>query len=50
MKLELPREIFEKFFKYQISWKSVQCKPSCSVRTDRHEEANSGFSQFWENA
>jgi hypothetical protein len=30
--------IFSKYFrnilKYQISWKSVECEPSCSVRTD----------------
>jgi len=30
-----------KRFKYQISWKSVKWKPGCSIRTDRHDEANS---------
>ena len=36
----------KKFHKYQISWKSVLWKPNCSMRTDRHDEANSRFSQF----
>ena len=34
--------------KYQISFKSVQWQPSCSLRTDRHDGANSRFSQFCE--
>ena len=33
MKLKLSRQIFEKL-KYQISWKSVQWQPNCSMRTD----------------
>jgi len=37
---------FRKVLKYKISWKSVQWKPSCSMRTDGHYEANSRFSQF----
>jgi len=36
-----------KIFKYQVSWKSVQWKSNCSMRTDRHDEANR-FSQFCE--
>ena len=48
--------------RYQISWKSVRLEPSCSMRTDiradrepdrrtdRHEEADSRFSQFCERA
>ena len=40
---------FSKLLKYQIAWKSVQWKPSFSMRTDRHE-ANSHFSQFCERA
>jgi hypothetical protein len=38
---------FQKMFKHQISWKSVQWRPSCSMRTDRrtdrHDEANSSL-------
>jgi hypothetical protein len=37
---------FRKILKNQTSWKSVQGEPSCSMRTDRHDEANSRFSQF----
>jgi len=41
---------FRKIFTYQTSRKSVQLEPSCSMRengqTDRHGEANIGFSQF----
>ena len=45
---------FLKMLKYQISWKSVQWKPSCSMRadgrTDGHDEATSRFSKFRERA
>jgi len=49
---------FWKILKYQISWKSVQWEPRCSVRADRHTErqtdervvTNSSFSQFCERA
>jgi hypothetical protein len=34
--------------KYQISWKSVQWEPSCSMRTDRHDKDNGRFPQFFE--
>ena len=43
----ISRVFFQKIPKYQISWKSVQWEPSCSMRTDgrrgRHGEANSRF-------
>jgi hypothetical protein len=41
---------FRKIHKYQISWKSTQREPSCSMRTDRHDVPNSRFSQFSERA
>jgi hypothetical protein len=41
---------FKKILRYQISWKSVQWEPSCSMRMDGqmniHDEANSRFLQF----
>jgi hypothetical protein len=36
--------------KYQISLKSAWWKPSCSMRTDGHDEANSRFSKVCERA
>jgi len=40
--------------RYQILWKSVQWEQSCSMRadrwSDRHDEANSRFTQFCESA
>jgi hypothetical protein len=41
---------FRKVRKYLFSLKSFQWEPSCSRRTDRHYEASSGSSQFWERA
>ena len=49
MKLEFSRYIFEKELKYQVSYKSVQWEPSCSMRRDGHDEANNRFSQFTRN-
>jgi len=45
MKLEFSRQ-FRKIFRRQISWKSAQWEPICSIRTDRHDEAHSRYSQF----
>jgi hypothetical protein len=39
---------FRKIFKQPNPWKSLQWKPNCSMRSDRHDEADSHFSQFWE--
>jgi hypothetical protein len=49
-KLEICRQFFAAIHQYQISWKSVQWEPSYTTRTDRHDEANSRLSQFWESA
>ena len=39
---------FRKILKYQISLKPVRWEPSCSVHTDRHDEAYSCFfASFW---
>ena len=37
-----------KILKYKISWKSLYREPRCSLRTDRYDETNYRFSQFWE--
>jgi hypothetical protein len=34
MKLEFSRQIFEKYSFYQISWKSAQWQPGCSMRAE----------------
>jgi hypothetical protein len=38
---------FPWILKYEISRKSVQWEPSCSIRTCRYDDANSRFSKFW---
>jgi len=50
MKLEFSWQIFDKILKYQISRKYVHWEPRRSLRTDRHNEANSRFSKFCERA
>jgi len=54
MKLEFSGQFFLKLLKYKISSISVHWESSCSMRadrrTDRHDEANSSFSQFCEHA
>jgi len=52
MQLEFFSADIRKLFKYQISWTSIQWEPNCSMRADgwtnRHDEANSRFSQICE--
>jgi len=52
MTLEFTQKDFRKILIYQNLQKSVQWKSKCSIRldgrTDRHDEANSRFSQFRE--
>ena len=51
MKHESSQHIFEKKkIKYQVSSTSVNWEPSCPVRTDGHDEANSHYLQFCECA
>jgi len=47
MKVEFSRHIFEKSCSIKISLKSIQWEPNCSIRTDRHDEVNIRFSQFF---
>jgi len=46
MKVEFASQIFEKSSNVKFQEKSVQWEPSCSMRTDRHDEANSSFRNF----
>jgi hypothetical protein len=41
---------FRKILQYQISWKSVQWEPSCSMRKGTHDQTNRRFLQFCECA
>jgi hypothetical protein len=49
MKLEFSQQIFKKY-SYQISWKSIQWEPSCSIHmdgwTETHYDPNNCFLQF----
>jgi hypothetical protein len=38
IRLEFPRQSLRKLLKCQISWKSVQWKPSCPMRRDRQTD------------
>ena len=46
MKLEFSRQIFDKKLKYKISSKSVQCEPSCSVRTDTQTDGRTDMTKL----
>jgi len=49
-KHECCRQISKKYLNIKFHKKSGQCGPSCSMRTDSDEEANSSFSQVCERA
>jgi len=49
MKFEFSRQIFEKYLNIKFHENPSSGKPVVPCgRTDRHDEANSGFSQFCE--
>jgi len=51
MKFQVSRQIFfEKIFKHQISWKSVQWGPEMLHADGQTRQVNSRFSQFCERA
>jgi len=50
MKLEFSRHIFERYSNIEFNKKFLSWEPSCSMRTDRHDAANSRFSLFCERA
>ena len=41
MKLEFYRQILDKKLKYQVSSKSVQCEPNCTMRTEGQTDMKS---------
>ena len=48
IKREFSRQIFEKFPKYQISWKSVQWEPYCSMRIDGRTDGQNDVTKLIE--
>ena len=46
MKFEFSPQIFKHYSNVKFYEKYVQWEQSCSMRTDRHYEANSSFLQF----
>jgi len=55
MRFEFSRQIFEKsskikFHDNQSNWRQVIACGRTEGQTDRHDDANSRFSQFWERA
>jgi len=50
MKLEFCRQIFEKHSNNKLHENLAGGSRTCFMRTDRHVEANSRFSQFCEGA
>jgi len=52
MELDFCRQIFLKMLKCQVSWRSSGSRnvPCGRTDTERHDEANSCFSQFCERA
>jgi len=50
MKLELSRQISETYSNIKLHENPSSGEPSCSMHTDRHDEANSRFSKFCERA
>jgi len=49
MKLRISLQIFAKSSDVKFHENPFQGKSSCSKRTDRHDEASSGFPQFPES-
>jgi hypothetical protein len=49
IKIDFSGQIFDKYSDFKMSRIAVYLEPSCSIRTDRRDEANIGFNNF-ENA
>jgi len=50
MKLEFSRQFLEKYSTFKFHENPSSCSMRTGGRTDRHDEANSDFSQFYERA